>query len=330
MVNFQIFVCFNLIFGLVPTIALQDDTEVKKTCTFDDKSFKTTREIKDKTEDLNSCQDVCDAEENCLIWRDDGRICNLTVYTLKDDSDVISSGINNCQNVSDNAISCEAKKKDAKLKKTRVKPDQKACKTLCEESMDCILWEFSKKNKCTLFNLIEKEVPSNAIDTFGVRFCSPSTTTTTTATTTTTTTVILPDNPECSVYTTLEDTSRSIKYGNGTWEGVTDSYYCDSTTYKTSPGWEGESWYLMPKGTRIPEESPGDYHCGTAATGYLKGTHPTTPGESLDNAKFCFDYEKEDCVGFTRGSITNCGNFMVYKLKDAPKCIARYCYTDKF
>jgi len=333
MVNFQILMCFAVI-GLVPTKALQDGdgdgTVVKKTCLSENHKFKTSRIVQDKTNEL-SCQEVCAANDKCLIWRDDGT-CNLTVYTLIP-SDKISSGIKNCEQDSDNAISCKAKKKGAVLRKGKASEEQdmEACEILCEESMDCILWEFSKKNMCTLFNLIEIEVPSNAIDTFGVRFCSPSTTTTTTATTTT---VILPENPECSNYTTLDDTTRSIKYGDGTYDSVKDNYYCDSNKYKhslsKSPGWVGESWYQMPDGARIPEKSPGDYHCGTWVPGYLKGTHPTTPGESLDNAKFCFDWKIDDCSWSSMGSITNCGNFMVYKLKDVPGCSTRYCYTEEY
>ena len=132
----------------------------------------------------------------------------------------------------------------------------------------------------------------------------------------------------------MDDTSRSndTSNGSGTY-GSIKKFYCDNFNYnklKLSPGWEGESWYRMPDGARIPEESPGLYRCGTNVPGYLKGTHPTTPGESLDVAKFCFDYEKDDCMYSSLGSITHCGNFMVYKLKDAPLCDARYCYTDEF
>jgi len=98
----------------------------------------------------------------------------------------------------------------------------------------------------------------------------------------------------------------------------------------TSPGWVGESWYRMPEGTRIAGESPGSHQCGTSVPGYLKGTHPTTPGESLDNAKFCFGSKNNNCVWSTIGSITHCaGAFMVYKLKDAPTCAARYCTIDQ-
>jgi len=319
MVNFQIFFCFIVIFGLVPTKAFQEDTEVEKTCTFEEKSFRTAREIKDKTKDLNSCQDVCDAEENCLIWRDDGISCNLTVYTLKDDSDVISSGINNCENVSDNAISCEAKKKDARLRKNTFgkKTDQKACKTLCEESVDCLLWE-EKDKKCTLFNLVETEVPSDAIDsTYGARYCS--------------TPVILPD--ECMSYNNLTDATRSTDHEGYVKPDLKIWYYCDQVGQysDTSPEWKGDAWYRMTgdAGTKIPEKSPGIKHCGTVYTGWLSGKHPTSTAESVADVVICFDYgDGRDCYWSTQCTITNCGEYYVYFLKDTPRCNLRYCATN--
>jgi len=313
MVNFQFFVCFIVIFGLVPTKAFQEDTEVEKTCTFEEKSFRTAREIKDKTKDLNSCQDVCDAEENCLIWRDDGISCNLTVYTFKDNSDVISSGINNCQNVSDNAISCEAKKKDARLSKKTFgkKQDQKACKTLCEESVEkCILWE-EKKNKCTHFNLVEQ--PSSAIDsTYGARYCS--------------TPVILPE--ECMSYNNLTDATRSTLWKGDVNPNLDVWYYCDEVGLRdTSPEWKGDAWYRMTgdAGTKIPDQSPGKTdHCGTYYPGWLSGTHPTSTAQSVD-VEMCFS---DDCEDYTQGRITNCGSYFVYYLVDTWGCAFRYCATN--
>ena len=83
----------------------------------------------------------------------------------------------------------------------------------------------------------------------------------------------------------------------------------------------------MPAGTRIPESSPGRYHCGTSATGWLSGTHPTSTAESVD-VKFCFESNGDYCDYSTNGKITNCGGFFVYYLENTPDCPLRYCATN--
>ena len=92
-----------------------------------------------------------------------------------------------------------------------------------------------------------------------------------------------------------------------------------------SPGWVGSAWYrfTMPAGTRIPESSPGEWHCGTSVTGWLSGVHPTSGAKS--KAKFCFHDGKKECAWSTEGYVTNCGSFFVYYLNDAPWCTYRYC-----
>ena len=73
--------------------------------------------------------------------------------------------------------------------------------------------------------------------------------------------------------------------------------YCDNTggSY-ISPDWKGPGWYRITgaAGTRIPEQSPGDIHCGTAATGWMRGVHPSTPGDQLV-ATVCFDGAGYNC-----------------------------------
>ena len=139
----------------------------------------------------------------------------------------------------------------------------------------------------------------------------------------------------------LNDSTRSESNGDGTVEGskVQGTHYCDHTdqselnrynnTLKT-PGWEGPAWYrfTMPAGTRIPESSPGQYHCGTAVTGWLSGVHPSSPGASNNTAKFCFAWNGNDCPWSTQGKVTNCGSYFVYYLENGPYCRARYCATN--
>ena len=132
----------------------------------------------------------------------------------------------------------------------------------------------------------------------------------------------------------MSDETRSVSYGSTTVQG--NKYYCDnkkiSDKYSgtlNSPEWVGPAWYRfsMPAGTRIPESSPGNYHCGTGATGWLSGVHPTTPGASV-NAKYCFTWDGNDCYESNQGKVTNCGSYFVYYLENTPECADRYCATN--
>ena len=106
--------------------------------------------------------------------------------------------------------------------------------------------------------------------------------------------------------------------------------YLSSSTYLKSPYWAGPAWYrfTMPAGTRIPESSPGEWHCGTWSTGWLSGVQPTSPGASRDNAKFCFPSGSKDCRFSTQGKVTNCGSYFVYYLENTHSCRMRYCATN--
>ena len=129
----------------------------------------------------------------------------------------------------------------------------------------------------------------------------------------------------------LNDVSRSVSHGSN----VQGKFYCDkvkdyssSRNFK-SPEWAGTAWYrfTMPAGTRIPESSPGSHHCGTRATGWFSGVHPTSPGAS-NNAKYCIAWDGNDCKWSTRGKVTNCGSYFVYYLENTPDSALRYCATN--
>ena len=132
----------------------------------------------------------------------------------------------------------------------------------------------------------------------------------------------------------MSDSERSVSFGDGTQEGSTinGKWRCDHShpNVETSPGWIGAAWYriTMPAGTHIPESSPGRLHCGTHATGWLVGTHPTSTGESVD-VDFCFARDEDnDCRHSNKGKITNCGEYFVYYLENTPDCSYRYCATN--
>ena len=88
----------------------------------------------------------------------------------------------------------------------------------------------------------------------------------------------------------------------------------------------GDGWYRLTgaAGVRMPEISPGVYHCGTGAPGWVSGSHPTAPGVEVE-AKICFEWGSNKCWQATTATIRNCGDFFLYKLPEVPQCDARYC-----
>ena len=74
----------------------------------------------------------------------------------------------------------------------------------------------------------------------------------------------------------------------------------------------------------MPESCVPMYLCGTFATGWLNGKHPTVR-EGVVSRQVCFHF-RDDCCFHTRNiRIRNCGGFYVYELKAALDCPARYC-----
>ena len=139
---------------------------------------------------------------------------------------------------------------------------------------------------------------------------------------------------ECRRYTVLNDAGRRTSQGSS----VRGKYQCDTTNPKDlnsiknvlrSPGWVGPAWFRFtyPAGTRIPESSPGPWHCGTYGTGWLSGRHPSSLWSS-SNVKFCFDDGKNACHRSSQGKVTNCGSYYVYYLPNVGACRNRYCTTN--
>ena len=83
---------------------------------------------------------------------------------------------------------------------------------------------------------------------------------------------------------------------------------------------------VPPAGTQLPENSIAKRHCGTHATGWLNGAHPTTIGESVSR-RVCFYWSSDKCNWSTNIEIRHCGNFFLYRLEDVPTCQLRYCAT---
>ena len=95
----------------------------------------------------------------------------------------------------------------------------------------------------------------------------------------------------------------------------------------TSPDWKGPGWYRLTgaAGTRIPEQSPGDHHCGTWVVGWMGGVHPSTPGDKIVGT-LCFDWgSNNECEQPLNTTVINCGAYYLYNLPDIRYCDRRYC-----
>ena len=79
-------------------------------------------------------------------------------------------------------------------------------------------------------------------------------------------------------------------------------------------------------GTRIPEVPPGEYHCGTSASGWMRGVHPSIPGQRAE-VTICFDLEYEDnCFEPRQAIVINCGDYYLYNLPyPSDRSYLRYC-----
>lgn len=83
---------------------------------------------------------------------------------------------------------------------------------------------------------------------------------------------------------------------------------------------------MEPAGTKIPEVAPQFNHCGAYRGGWLNGAHPTGHGES-SQLEVCFVQSNgNNCNWKTSITVTNCIDFYVYQLPQAPEwCTLRYC-----
>jgi len=183
------------------------------------------------------------------------------------------------------------------------------CKNVCQELLDCEFYTwFGESNPlqtmCFLFSSCDEVVACSGCSS-GRPTCQPHT------------------PQQCQQYWLLDDPTRNV-------EGGYEEEYCDGFQDEyDSPDWKGQGWYRMiePAGKQIPEETPGAYHCGTSATGWLNGSHPQFTDATFKEM-VCFDYGQGPtsiCDRNVNVEITNCGDFFVYLLPEVPSCYLRYC-----
>ena len=123
----------------------------------------------------------------------------------------------------------------------------------------------------------------------------------------------------------MNDRTRNIHYGNG--------YKCDSRGHSTKINGKSTQWYRFqaPAGNKMPDNPPNHSRgarCGTEATGYLSGGHPTKYGQIVSR-KVCFSYRGYKRDYSVTVKVTHCGAFFVYQLPYAPICHLKYCAEKK-
>ena len=127
----------------------------------------------------------------------------------------------------------------------------------------------------------------------------------------------------CNDYKILNEAERNhqFKTPDGSW-------WCDRTGWsgKKSPQWHGDDWYrfLSPAGTRIASSPPGHEYCGTWASGWMQGSHPTSLGETVTRT-VCFQWGSNTCYSSSEIKVRNCGHFFLYRLVNTYSCYDGYC-----
>jgi hypothetical protein len=147
---------------------------------------------------------------------------------------------------------------------------------------------------------------------------------------TTTTTTSLPELCEPGSHYILDSFTRNVDTmaGDDVLNDVCGSFACcdDAGSPYHPPDWRGEAWYRFsgPAGTRMPDSTPGQDHCGTWSSGWLAGGHPAL-GEGQVTRTVYFDYHNNPEWQKTTVAVMNCGEFYIYRLPDTPSCYYAYC-----
>ncbi|XP_031552327.1 uncharacterized protein LOC116289522 isoform X2 [Actinia tenebrosa] len=116
---------------------------------------------------------------------------------------------------------------------------------------------------------------------------------------------------ECSNYTVLNAPDRAQGY-----RGIKNK--CDR--YIT-PAWYR---FMGDAGTAIATSCVPVRHCGTAAPGWMTGSHPTQ-ADGVVTRTVCFNWNTTCCPRSKSIRVKNCGEFYVYLLRGHTDCALRYC-----
>ena len=128
---------------------------------------------------------------------------------------------------------------------------------------------------------------------------------------------------QCFEYNELNSPTRKSTASKGNF---CDDSNSNSKTIKTSHDWKGAGWYRITggAGTKLADSVVDKLHCGTYATGWMAGGHPTVAaGEVTRTVNFNWD---GNSAKWTKSiKVINCNTHYVYYLEETPHCRLAYC-----
>ena len=125
-----------------------------------------------------------------------------------------------------------------------------------------------------------------------------------------------PHHKECVGYKWLRESKRNKKYSSSIGN-------CDR-------GLSG--WYRFGGGAgiKMPTSCVPKNRCGTRATGWMNGAHPTVSDGKVTR-KVCYNWDGNCCNWSNNIEVVNCGRYYVYKLsRPSAGCNLRYCGSDNW
>lgn len=127
--------------------------------------------------------------------------------------------------------------------------------------------------------------------------------------------LVLPQHESCSGYIWLNESIRNKNSGGGS--------NCDS-------GLSG--WYRFGGGAgiKIATSCVSSSSCGTTASGWMNGAHPTVADGKVTR-KICYHYFGNCCQWSNNIDVVNCGQYYVYEListSPVHPCDLGYCGSD--
>ena len=95
---------------------------------------------------------------------------------------------------------------------------------------------------------------------------------------------------------------------------------------RRSVDWKGAGWYRITggAGTKLADFVVAQKHCGTEASGWMAGGHPTVfQGEVTRTVNFNSHGNRAQWTNSIK--VINCNTHYVYYLEEAPDCLFGYC-----
>ena len=129
--------------------------------------------------------------------------------------------------------------------------------------------------------------------------------------------VYLSSSSECQNHASLTEANRK--------ETFTGVLLCDNSL--------GPNWFRFQgaAGNKMAATCVPTNRCGTHATGWLNGVHPTV-SEAIVTRQVCFNWSGGCCNWSINIQVRNCNGYFVYYISGTPPvhpCHLRYCGADQ-